>query len=580
MTKTTSRAVSTLAFIALLILTAQPTWSQNRIQSIRELRERVIDRTNESNFFNSLRMSLLSGIAFYPDEVIAAIFEVAQDPDTLEKGTDSTNEEYNQAMELLSVHPEIIQKMKDHPAAVRIIGEMAEKNLAHTWKLIDDLRAQYHEESGISVAEAMIADGTPPVVAIDSAGETENDEDDVVVDLSAAGSVYVEDPNDPGMVYVYPATAVAYPVGVTAYYANGNAAVGGGGVVVTEDGDIYAAKGGAAVVETQNGTVAVGGVGHAQVDTEDGDFSTGATVGAVNDNGEGVIAHRESDGSWDENSFDRSVEGNVQATNGQGFQYEKDQSLQKTEDGISRERSGSVETNDGRSAEYDSSSSVTKGEDGVEVDRGGSATGPSGETVEWGNQNGETAKSSGQKQKGSTSLKDPANWEPPAANSASSFRSSSSYTPRWTETSNSSRRSEIENRGGQMTQASRSFHKPTEQTWDHFSPEKNGNAKSSGSKYRRSGEALKSKEAFSGRSLNSQSLGTAIDRGLKHQQFAFETFEPDIGGFQGPNHSGKRQGTGFQGPNRSGRKSYSGFQGNSAGGFQPSNRGGGRGGRR
>lgn len=514
-----------LVFVFLLATSAEIASPQNP-QRLNQIRERILEEHGQSEYLNNLKMSLLSGIAFYPDEVIAAIFEVAQEPQSLATGALSENPEFNEALKILSVHPEILQKMVDHPGAVRIIGEMAENNLAQTWKLIDDLRARYREEAGVSVAEAVVSEATPPLVSVDSAGQDGNTEDDVTVDLSGVESIYVEDPNDPEMVYVYPTTAVAYPVATTGYYVTGNAAVSGGGYVVTEDGNVYAAKGGAAVVETQNGTVAVGGVGHAQADAENGEYSTGATFGAINEDGEGVIAHREAEGSWDENSASRSVDGNVQTTTGQGVEYDKDQSIEKTEDGFTRERSASIETNSGQTAEYESSSTVSKGEDGVEVDRGGSATGPSGESVAWGNQ-------------------DAAKTKEPAT---------------------STRGQQIQNFSGKAGQANRSYRKPNQQTWDRFSStSKSSPSSSEGSKYRRSGDSAKSLEAFSAKSLNSQDLGTAIDRAMKQQQIAFDSFEHKTGGFQGPKSSQRKQGTGFQGPNHSGRSSGSGFKGQSAG---------------
>lgn len=195
-----------VAILAIGIPQVLPAQDQAPIQSLSDLRERIIEETNESDFVNSLRMSLLSSVAFYPDEVIAAIFETAQDPEALSGEKSSDDPEFKKAQEFLSASPEILDKMAQHPVAVRILGEMAKNNLDHTWKLIDDLRAQYRVKAGAPVAEAVTARDEPPPVKLNAAGKAEGDIEGLTVVLKSGNKAYVKDEKRPGYVFVYSAT--------------------------------------------------------------------------------------------------------------------------------------------------------------------------------------------------------------------------------------------------------------------------------------------------------------------------------------------------------------------------------------
>lgn len=195
-----------VAVLAIGIPQVLPAQEQAPIESRSDLRQRIIEKTNESDFVNSLRMSLLSAVAFYPDEVIAAIFEAAQDPEALSGEKPSEDPEFKKAHEFLSASPEILDKMAQHPVAVRILGEMAKNNLEHTWKLIDDLRAQYREKAGAPVAEAVTARDEPPPVKLNAQGKAEGDVEGLTVVLKSGNKAYVKDEKRPGFVFVYSAT--------------------------------------------------------------------------------------------------------------------------------------------------------------------------------------------------------------------------------------------------------------------------------------------------------------------------------------------------------------------------------------
>jgi hypothetical protein len=346
---------------------------------------------------------IFSGIAFFPDEIVMAIFQVAQEPDTLAAGGGSLNPAWNQAHALLSAYPQVLKAMTDHPLATRIVADKARTDPAGAWELIDEARAAYRAQTGLPVAEALTVEEAPPSAviseeSIDSA--TPEGAETVVVDFDAA--VYEVPP-----VYYpapYPAASGVVVVGegavpvvsantvvVDGYYTD---AVVHGGAVAGEEAAV-AAVGGAAVIDTPNGAALVAGGGYGTVDTEEGTYHTQATVGAIDEQGQGVLAHREADGSWDDNSLSRSVEGQVQTTGGYGAEWEHDRSGQLTEEGFSSQASGNFEANNGASLEYDRSAELSS--EGFEMDRSGSATNPQGETVEWGNPSTEQVASPSEK---------------------------------------------------------------------------------------------------------------------------------------------------------------------------------------
>ena len=466
-----------------------PAWAAGRLKQ----------RLQASGRMDEFRHIVLSAIAFYPDEVIAAIFEVAQEPATLVRGEKSENPSYNQALEFLSVYPMVLQDLKTHPFMTRAIGMAAVRNPEGAWRAIDDFRAKYREQSGVPVADALVSEEAPPVVVIPSSegaeitDVTQTTEDAVVVDLSPS-IVYVEEAADSGVVYTeaYPDSVVVVvpeEVYVDSVVAGGvvvgeNAvAAGAAGVVVTEDGDVVAGHAGGAVIETNNGAVAVGGAGHTTVDPDDGTMHHEGTVGAINQDGQGAIAHREADTAWDQNSLQRSVEGQAQTTGGAGAEWEREKSLERTEEGFVKETSKHIETNDGRSADVDRT--LEKTDDGVSVDRTAEVTNREGETQQW-----ENSRDFGQ----SSSQEKSAKSAQPAQKQAAEGLASKA--------------------GGSLAS--------TKPAWDYF---KGGENKSAASQFSRPQSIAKSAEAFSGQSLNRNQLNTAMSRGNSLQNRTLQSLD-------------------------------------------------------
>ena len=562
--------------ISLTPLFAQPVLSQPSNLSPREAGQTLRfarQRLQAAGLLEEFREALLAGIAFYPDEVVAAIFEVTQDPVALMREVESESPSYNQAHDFLSDYPQVLEDLRTHPLAMRVIGAAAVRDVTRAWEAIDDFRAKYRDRAGVSVADAVVADETPPSAVVPTSGQadvqdvTETTTDAVVVDFAPA-PVYVEQYGYPGVVYVdddyEDDGAVVVGDGVVVNGEEVDAVIGGGvvvgdnvvaggvgGVAVTEDGDVLAGHAGAAVVETNNGAVAVGGAGYTQVDAEDGTIHHEGVVGAVNEDGQGAIAHREADTSWDENSLNRSVEGEVQTTGGKGAEWERDKSLEKTEEGFRKETSKQVETNDGRSAEWDKT--VEKTDDGVTVDKSGSVTNREGETHEW-DQSRDLGQSAQQKSAKSQ----------PAANQASKQLQGAGQGQELS--SNLARPETLAGQTGRAAALGAS-----KSGWDYF---QGGGDLSKASPFSRPQSYAKSKEAFSGRSLEPKQLNNAVSRGNQVQNRTFNSVESSLGARRGSKVSPQQPSGSYKGQaQRSNRNLQGGNVGGRSGG---STRGGGR----
>jgi hypothetical protein len=354
---------------------------------------------------DTIRQGILAGVAFYPDEIISAIFAVSQEPASLMGRRESSDAEFQKANAFLSSFPEILQDLREHPIATRVLGSIYRSDPEGAWVMIDQIRAGYKARAGISVAEAVTAPLPPPVpfflpiadpmtnealpvesssstavvtapqvTVVESASPTTTamgvSVEGVVVQGEAAQGV--QGSAVAGDLQGENASAAGYGVAVQ----GGNAAhAGAGGVVVTEDGQVKAGSVGSTVVQTENGAVALGHTGQTNVDTQAGTFDSSRTAGAANSQGEGVVVHQEATGSWDSDSYQRAGSGSVQSTNGQGAEWAHEGSGQVSETGVSHSSSTHVETNSGQSADVERSASVEKTEQGVDVEHGGTGSG-------------------------------------------------------------------------------------------------------------------------------------------------------------------------------------------------------------
>jgi hypothetical protein len=476
--------------------------------------EKLRDRLKNSPVASAFRKELLSSVAFYPDEVIAAIFTVGRDYEALTQGQSSVPETA-QALALLAEEPAILADLREHPLATRALGQFAANDPQLTWETIDQLRAEYRSKSGQPVAQAVVAEAPPPALVYvppQVTGDGSTTVDAAQGSVVIAPNVTVVESVTPAYVTGYTSSVVTTPVtgvvagsgttpvggqGAAAYgtvqgenasaagygvaVAGENAAhIGAGGVVVNDEGQVKAGSAGATVIDTQNGAVAVGHAGQTNIDTQAGTVSSSHTAGAVNSQGEGVVVHQEGSGSFDSNSYQRTGQGSVQATNGQGANWTHQGSGEVSETGASHQSSTHVETNAGQSADVEHSTSVDKTDTGVDVDHGGSVTTGAGQSYEWGNRD-----------------------------EAANQRSTAGSSPP---------------RAGGSAEA-----------WNFFSGQSNAPATASkaASRFARSGEAMKSAEAFSGKGLDSKQLNKALKHGKQQQSRTFKSVEPKLGAMGG-----------------------------------------------
>ncbi|MCG3197375.1 MAG: hypothetical protein GHCLOJNM_01860 [bacterium] len=500
------------------------------------LRERIQARLEESPAAEAIRREVLSGIAFYPDEVIEAILGVAQDPEALFTDQPSSNPTYQEGLALLSSMPLILSDLKSHPLATALLGRIAAKDPEGVWETIDQIRAEYRKRVGMAVSEAVVAphaaanvvftptetvsnSGTsapapPPVSSVVIAPDVT-----VVENATPTGGVVYAAPSgvaQVGVTYVEPGAATAQggaaygtvqgqnasAAGYGVAVAGENAAhVGAGGVVATEDGQVHAGSAGGTVVQTPNGAVATAHSGQTHVDTQNQTFNSSHTAGAVNSQGQGVVVHQEGSGSYDSDSFQRSGQGTVQAANGQGAEWSHSGSGQKTETSASHQSSTHVETKSGQSADIEHSASVEKTDTGVDVEHGGSATTGSGQTYEWGNRE-----------------------DSAAAKSSSPQDVSSRSQPL-------SRGHSPHNQGFQQAAGGNPLAAMQQDAWkaiNRGTQEMQRSLKGAQTQFARSAGKMKSAEAFSAKGMSPKDLSTALDRGMKQQKKSFGSAESKL----------------------------------------------------
>ncbi|MCB2154779.1 hypothetical protein KQI84_07815 [bacterium] len=83
---------------------------------------------------------LLQGVAAYPDEVAAAILQVAQDPAALAAGKAPDSASGQAAYKYLEQYPGVLDILKQNPASTAALGQYAKKSGTQIWDKIDAVR--------------------------------------------------------------------------------------------------------------------------------------------------------------------------------------------------------------------------------------------------------------------------------------------------------------------------------------------------------------------------------------------------------------------------------------------------------
>jgi len=290
---------------------------------------------------------LLGGLAGYPDEIISAVFQVAQAPECLAARTPDAPPEALEAREFLASYPGVLETLQQHPAATRAIGFLARADLVACWRTIDEIRA----------AES----AAPPRAATHSISANET----IITETTPVS--FVATP----VVATVPETSVSTDVHAGGVVVDADGAVHAGGAAIVSKGSATATgSAGATLVETPSGTtVAAGHAGSTRIDTAGRQSQSAHVAGIATSTGKGAVAFQQGSTTWGDGSYEHSGSGGVLTTSGAGAVYSRETSGYADEGSAGHTATTSIEPASGESYGVTHSAEATKGECGWDVDR-------------------------------------------------------------------------------------------------------------------------------------------------------------------------------------------------------------------
>lgn len=267
---------------------------------------------------------LVSGIAFYPDEVIADIFAVSQDMVALHVAAQGTvPQTATPELKRLAKDPQIIKQLDSYPATTARLALAARTQLADVWRAIDQLRSEFAATSNAeSNSEAATnnstvtstTNGVVPVpvrpLARVNAFMAGLIADEVVDEISDASAVVIT--SEGNTVAVAEGSAV---VAVGEKGAAGAVTVGdttkfgavAGGTTTTPNGSTVSGVGGVKgeVTKTENGGSYSKDSAGVVVNNSTGEYAAGkrSTSGSVNHNADGSTSFSRSAATATESSY-------------------------------------------------------------------------------------------------------------------------------------------------------------------------------------------------------------------------------------------------------------------------------------
>jgi hypothetical protein len=383
-----------------LSISAQPVERmKDRLQGKAELGHGPIAR--------AVAKEILTGIAFYPDEIIVAIFEVCQNIPSLNGEVQPTSKEWIAAHAYLSHYPSILVNLKNHPLSSAATGRIAKNNPEEAWKIIDEIRkdsGQTLARSSMPAASAAASANSasvplfvpypapwaiaPTTIVQSSASVKATPGSPTTTAVPAAATVTTGTvTTSSGAQGRYATVATASGAGVATAVAGDQAAhVGASGVRQLPDGTVQTGSAGATVVTTPYGNAAVGHAGSSSVNTSEGQSSSAQAAGVVTSTGRGAAVARQGETQWDATSYQHSGRGTVQTAHNGGATYTRDASGAITETGTTHSTTTTVTANNGQTATLDRDVAVTQDASGApSVDRNGSVSTESGQSYSWNN---------------------------------------------------------------------------------------------------------------------------------------------------------------------------------------------------
>lgn len=289
--------------------------------------------------------TLVSGIAFYPDDVIADIFAASQDMVSLKAAAEGKIEETSsEELKRLSKDPQILQQLVRYPATTARLALAVRTQLADVWQAIDSLRSEYEASTqadqnaaASSSSSSASATATPPLprpLARVNAFMAGLVADNVIEEISDASTVVVTSEGNTVAVTDGTATVVAGENGAAAAVTSGDTTKFGavaGGTVTTPNGSTVTGVGGVKgeVTQTENGASYSKDSAGAVVNNTTGEYAAGkrSTSGSVTNNADGSTSFSRSaitqtNSSYGNTTVTRNSSGTVTGNGDGNFESE------------------------------------------------------------------------------------------------------------------------------------------------------------------------------------------------------------------------------------------------------------------
>lgn len=132
-------------------------------------------RTPPMRAAEPLQRALVVGVAHYPDEIVKAIFVVAQEPDRLHSAAPLGDDRFADAYTRLEKHPETLDLLRNHPRSTKLLGRVVAKSPEKAWKMVDERRELWQAAAPVEARrEGILA---PPMASrtVGSEGAIEPD---------------------------------------------------------------------------------------------------------------------------------------------------------------------------------------------------------------------------------------------------------------------------------------------------------------------------------------------------------------------------------------------------------------------
>lgn len=310
-----------IAFLGLICLPSSVLFSQDSVVA-----SSATARSSPAMSEQALKV-LVSGIAFYPDDVIADIFASSQDMVSLHSAAQGVVPvTASDELKRLAKDPQILKQLDSYPATTARLALAARTQLADVWKAIDTIRVEYEQIQNDGSNTNNETTGDQSTLNTINSGEVRLPVRPLArVNAFMAGLVaedVVDEISDSSVVVVTTdgnTVAVADGSGAVAVSDNGVAAA----VTVGDSTKFGGIAGGTTTTPNGSTVTAVGGVKGEVTKTENGGSYSKDSAGVIVNDSTGAYAagKRSTGGSVTNNadgstSFSRSAVTQTESSNG------------------------------------------------------------------------------------------------------------------------------------------------------------------------------------------------------------------------------------------------------------------------